>query len=130
MLERLSVRAEISLSISSLLTLAGLEDPKTAPSFQSVVLDQIKHLRKQLDEDEQASLSAERAGLMEDGGRESSWEGGGGDDGGPRRPRGQRPMMQTISDSAGETGLPQVIQAPGDRDEESGVPALLVIQSA
>lgn len=56
--------SELMRSISSLLTLAGLEDPSSAPSFQSVVLDQIKHLRKQLEEDEQAvELSTYSTGL-------------------------------------------------------------------
>lgn len=109
-------------SISSLLTLAGLDDPSKAPSFQSVVLDQIKHLRKQLDEDEQALLAAEVGGTGHQG---RSGGGGGGRRSG--RQEGQSPTLY----SPEEGGLPLVIQAQGEQEDEGEVmPPMLVVQSA
>lgn len=94
-----------------MLTLAGLEDPSKAPSFQSVVLDQIKHLRKQLDEDEQAAL-------MGKGQRpESDYEGGyEGDSMDPEDFKGRKGRY--LSQVIGNDGLPQMI-LQGDGKEVS-----------
>jgi hypothetical protein len=79
-----------------LLTLAGLEDPSSAPSFQSVVLDQIKHLRKQLDEDEQ-SAQYKQGGQEEVGGDMGYY--GEEEEGG---------MRYALSEVMGSDGLPQM----------------------
>lgn len=104
-------------SISSLLTLAGLEDPTEAPSFQSVVLDQIKHLRKQLDEDEQAAMMAEGR-QIEHGGQAGGYVG----DDMSEEGYGGRGMRHGPSVVLGLDGLPQMV-AQGQRED---APALVM----
>ena len=48
------------ISVSSLLTLAGLDDPKSAPPFSEIVLDQIKKIREQFESGKEARISAGR----------------------------------------------------------------------
>jgi hypothetical protein len=94
-----------------LLTLAGLEDPSKAPSFQSVVLDQIKHLRKQLEEDEQAAMLARGRWSENERGDVYGDEGMNEED---HQGRGARYLSQVV----GNDGLRQMV-IQGDRKEGS-----------
>ena len=85
-----------------MLTLAGLEDPSKAPSFQSVVLDQIKHLRKQLEEDEE---SAVKASYRSSGGGQGDYED---DDMG--MDEGRPEIRYGVSGVVGGDGLPQMLE--------------------
>jgi hypothetical protein len=105
-------QGKLTCSISSLLTLAGLEDPSTAPSFQSVVLDQIKNLRKQLEEDEESARSKSR---MHPG---QPAEYFGGVDEGEEEVRMYGEFEHSEMLQVGESGLPQMM-ASGPRGRGS-----------
>lgn len=125
--------ADARYSISSLLTLAGMDDPSKAPSFQSVVLDQIVHLRKQLDEDEQAFLDAKLMGWIGGSGDEGEYGGAGegGEGGGEGDEERQRrlPALRVVQDAFGQEGLPQFVRPPGDYEDDIAAP-MMVLQSA
>jgi hypothetical protein len=105
-------QGKLTSSISSLLTLAGLEDPSTAPSFQSVVLNQIKNLRKQLEEDEESAKSKSR---MHPG---QPAEYFGGVDEGEEEGRMYGEFEHSEMLQVGESGLPQMM-ASGPRGRGS-----------
>jgi len=92
-----------------------LDDPSKAPSFQSVVLDQIQHLRKQLDEDEQVAMMAESRRVSSGGGSQSGSYGGEGMNEENYRGRGSR-YSRYSNGVLGGDGLPQFV-AQGDRED-------------